>query len=177
AGIGARLRNRVGNAASEWIFSGVVRTINRQRRAWGLPLTRGFNALFSGLAQVAQLPAALELPGPRLPPRFPPTRPRADAAGAGRGGGAGGLPRGAPRPGPAPGIRLDGDAPERGPPDLPGDRRGVRGARPATGDLARRRAGPGAARGPPRRSVRGRVRTAARPDPAVGPDDLARRVE
>src|SRR5262245_32854038 len=81
AGIGARLRNRVGNAASRWIFSGVVRTINRQRRAWGLPLTRGFNALFSGLAQVAQLPAALELPGRRLPPGFHHTGPWTDAAG------------------------------------------------------------------------------------------------
>ena len=78
--------------------------------------------LFSGLAQVAQLPAALELPGRRLPPRLPPHRP---LDGRGRPG-AGGLPLVAPRPGPAPGIRLDGDAPERGPPDLPDDRRGVR---------------------------------------------------
>ena len=80
-GIGARLRNRVGNAACEWIFSGVLRTINRQRRAWGLPPARGFNALFSGLAQVAQLPAALELPGRRLPPGFHHTGPWTDAAG------------------------------------------------------------------------------------------------
>src|SRR5215468_1456567 len=36
-GVCARLRNWVGNAASEWIMSGVLRTINRQRRAWGLP--------------------------------------------------------------------------------------------------------------------------------------------
>ena len=48
AGVGARLRNRLGNAAFEWIFSGVLRTINRQRRAWGLPPARGLNALFSG---------------------------------------------------------------------------------------------------------------------------------
>src|SRR5262245_38896041 len=34
-GVVARLRNRVGNAATGWIFSGVVRTINRQRRTWG----------------------------------------------------------------------------------------------------------------------------------------------
>ena len=36
-GVAARLRNEMGNAASEWIFSGILRTINRQRRAWGLP--------------------------------------------------------------------------------------------------------------------------------------------
>ena len=52
-GISARLRNRVGNAALEWIFSGVLRTINRQRRAWGLPPSWNINALFSGLAQVS----------------------------------------------------------------------------------------------------------------------------
>ena len=80
-GIGARLRNRVGNAACEWTFSGVVRAINRQRRAWGLPPARDFNSLFSGRAQIAQLPAALELPGRRLPPHFHHTGPWTDAAG------------------------------------------------------------------------------------------------
>jgi MGT family glycosyltransferase len=78
AGVGARLRNRVGNAAFEWSFSGVLRTINRQRRAWGLPAARDFNALFSALAQVSQLPAALELPGRRLPPGFHHTGPWTD---------------------------------------------------------------------------------------------------
>src|SRR5580704_17605898 len=80
-GVVARLRNRVGNAATEWIFSGVVRTINRQRRTWGLPLARNFDSLFSGLAQVSQLPAALELPGRRLPPHVHHTGPWTDAAG------------------------------------------------------------------------------------------------
>jgi UDP:flavonoid glycosyltransferase YjiC (YdhE family) len=80
-GLWARLRNWVGNKASGWIFSGVVGTINQQRRAWGLPAVRGFNGLFSGLAQVAQLPAALELPGRRLPPHFHHTGPWTDAAG------------------------------------------------------------------------------------------------
>src|SRR5262249_19131199 len=79
-GVAARLRNRVGNAAFEWIFSGVLRTINRQRRAWGLPPSRNFNSLFSGLAQVAQLPAALELPGRGLPPHVHHTGPWTDAA-------------------------------------------------------------------------------------------------
>ena len=78
AGIGAGLRNRLGNAACEWTFSGVLRTINRQRRAWGLPESRGMNDTFSGLAQVAQLPVALELPGRRLPPGFHHTGPWTD---------------------------------------------------------------------------------------------------
>jgi len=80
-GVGARLRNWMGNAACEWSFSGVLRTINQQRRAWGLSAARGFNDTFSGLAQVAQLPAALELPGRRLPPGFHHTGPWTDAAG------------------------------------------------------------------------------------------------
>jgi len=80
-GLWARLRNWVGNNTSELIFSGVVGTINQQRRAWGLPPVKGFNGLFSGLAQVAQLPAALELPGRRLPPGFHHTGPWTDAEG------------------------------------------------------------------------------------------------
>jgi MGT family glycosyltransferase len=80
-GVVARLRNRVGNAVSEWIFSGIMRTINRQRRDWGLPPARDVNSLFSRLAQVAQLPAALELPGRRLPPHLHHTGPWTDAAG------------------------------------------------------------------------------------------------
>lgn len=83
-GVVARLRNRVGNAATEWIFSGVVRTINRRRRTWGLPPARNFNSLFSRLGQVAQLPAVLELPGRRLPPHVHYTGPRTDAAGRAR---------------------------------------------------------------------------------------------
>jgi MGT family glycosyltransferase len=81
AGIAARLRNWVGNAAFEWIGSGIVRTINRQRRAWGLPQVRNFQSLFSDLAQVAQLPAALELPGRRLPSPIHYTGPWTDGEG------------------------------------------------------------------------------------------------
>ena len=80
-GVVARLRNRVGNAVLEWLFWGGLRTINRQRRAWGLPPARDFNSLFSRLAQVAQLPAALELPGRRLPPHVHHTGPWTDPQG------------------------------------------------------------------------------------------------
>src|SRR5262249_20304375 len=78
-GVWARLRNWVGNAASGWIFSGALRMINRQRRAWGLPPARDVDALFSRLAQVAQRRAALELPGRRLPPGFHHTGPWTDS--------------------------------------------------------------------------------------------------
>jgi MGT family glycosyltransferase len=80
-GVRDRLRNRVGNAAFKWSLSGVLRTINRQRRAWGLPAARGMNDTFSALAQLTQLPAALELPGRRLPAGFHHTGPWTDAAG------------------------------------------------------------------------------------------------
>src|SRR5262245_55297358 len=80
-GVRARLRNWFGNTIYEWIFSGVRGTINRQRKVWGLPPVRNFNAMFSGLAQVSQLPAALELPGRCLPSHFHHTGPWTDAAG------------------------------------------------------------------------------------------------
>jgi zeaxanthin glucosyltransferase len=79
-GFQARLRNRVGNAVAEWNFAGLVRTINRQRREWRLPAARGINGAFSRLAQITQLPAALELPGRGLPPGFHHTGPWTDAA-------------------------------------------------------------------------------------------------
>ena len=81
AGVQARLRNWLGNAAFEWTLSGILRTINRQRRAWGLPPAPNINSLFSRLAQVAQLPAALDLAGRRLPHGFHHTGPWTDAAG------------------------------------------------------------------------------------------------
>src|SRR5215831_15899903 len=78
-GLWARLRNWIGNTATEVSFSGLVGTINEQRRAWGLPPINGFNGLSSALTQVAQLPATLELPGRRFPPGFHHTGPWTDA--------------------------------------------------------------------------------------------------
>jgi MGT family glycosyltransferase len=80
-GLWGRLRNWIGNNASERSFSAVVGTINEQRRAWQLPPINGFNGLSSALTQVAQLPAALELPGRRLPRGFHHTGPWTDPAG------------------------------------------------------------------------------------------------
>jgi MGT family glycosyltransferase len=81
AGLRARLRNWMGNYASELSFSELVQTINKQRREWHLPPIHGFNGLNSALIQVAQLPAALELPDRRLPPGFHHTGPWTDAEG------------------------------------------------------------------------------------------------
>src|SRR5215469_17044076 len=80
-GVRAWLRNWAGNAIFQWMLSGILRTINRQRQAWGLLAVRGLNDTFSALAQVTQLPASLELPGRRLPPGFHHTGPWTDAAG------------------------------------------------------------------------------------------------
>ena len=77
-GIWARLRNRAGNAAAEWILSEIRRMINRQRRAWGLTPAPNYQSLFSRLGQVSQLPAALELPGRRSPSRIHYTGPWTD---------------------------------------------------------------------------------------------------
>jgi MGT family glycosyltransferase len=78
-GHAARLRNRLGNTFFEWINWSAFATLNRQRRAWGLPPARGMNSCFSGLAQVVQLPAAFDLPGRRVPPHFHYTGPWTDA--------------------------------------------------------------------------------------------------
>src|SRR6516162_1854653 len=80
-GVRAWLRNWAGNAIFQWMLSGIVRTINRQRQAWGLPAARGLNDTSSALAQVTQLPAALELPGRRLPAGFHHTGPWTDVKG------------------------------------------------------------------------------------------------
>jgi MGT family glycosyltransferase len=77
-GHAARLRNWTGNTFTEWLLSPILRAINGQRHSWRLPPLDGMNASFSRLAQVAQLPAALELPGRRLPPGFHYTGPWTD---------------------------------------------------------------------------------------------------
>jgi UDP:flavonoid glycosyltransferase YjiC (YdhE family) len=77
AGALARVRNRIGNRFFEFYLSGVRKAINRQRRDWGLPAAPDTQALFSKLAQVSQLPAALELPG-RQPPLVHHTGPWTD---------------------------------------------------------------------------------------------------
>ena len=79
-GVAARLRNRVANGLTEWFAGSVRQILNQHRRSWGLPILRGMGASFSTLAQLSQLPAALELPGRSLPPGFHHTGPWVDAA-------------------------------------------------------------------------------------------------
>jgi MGT family glycosyltransferase len=62
----------------ELSFSALVKSINELRRAWKFPPINGFNGLNSALTRIAQLPAALELPGRRLPPGFHHTGPWVD---------------------------------------------------------------------------------------------------
>ncbi|MEI9999784.1 MAG: nucleotide disphospho-sugar-binding domain-containing protein [Verrucomicrobiota bacterium] len=76
-----RLRNQLGNAFFEWLGQPVFAVVNRQRRAWGLAPVRKLNEFFSPLAQISQLPAALELPGRRVPPHFHYTGPWTDGEG------------------------------------------------------------------------------------------------
>ena len=64
----SRLRNRLGFRLLSRIAAPIFAAVNRQRKIWGLkPLKRSFDAL-SPLAQIAQLPAALEFPVPGEPP-------------------------------------------------------------------------------------------------------------
>jgi MGT family glycosyltransferase len=59
-GLLSRLRNRLGAKLLNWIAAPIFRVVNEQRRLWNLkPLKHSTEAL-SRIAQIAQLPAALE---------------------------------------------------------------------------------------------------------------------
>jgi MGT family glycosyltransferase len=74
----ARARNRAAN----WLVGRLVRPIpaavDRRRVEWGLPTLGWGESALSRLAQVSQLPAALELPGRVVPPIFHHTGPWTD---------------------------------------------------------------------------------------------------
>lgn len=77
AGQGAlsRLRNRLGMRLLSRVAAPIFSVVNEQRRAWGLkPLVRSTDAL-SPLAQIAQLPEALEFPVDRRPEKLHYTAP------------------------------------------------------------------------------------------------------
>ena len=63
----SRLRNRMGMRLLSRMAGPVFRLVNEQRRAWGLKPKYGSTDHLSSLAQVAQLPAALEFDIPGLP--------------------------------------------------------------------------------------------------------------
>lgn len=66
-GWGSRLRNRMGMNLLSRVASPILAVVNAQRKAWGLkPLERSTDAL-SKLAQIAQLPPALEFEIGNLP--------------------------------------------------------------------------------------------------------------
>jgi zeaxanthin glucosyltransferase len=75
----SRLRNRLGAALLRRIASPIFTLVNEQRRAWGLvPLEHPADAL-SRLAQIAQLPEALEFPVSNRPAELHYTGPFVDA--------------------------------------------------------------------------------------------------
>ena len=75
----SRLRNNLGFRLLSRVAAPIFRLVNDQRRAWGLrPLRRSTDAL-STLAQIAQLPAALEFDVPGKPAHLHYTGPFVDA--------------------------------------------------------------------------------------------------
>lgn len=64
---GSRLRNRMGMRLLSRMASPILRVVNEQRCAWGLRELRRSTDLLSPLAQIAQLPLALEFDVPDLP--------------------------------------------------------------------------------------------------------------
>ena len=75
----SRLRNNLGFRLLSRVAAPIFRLVNNQRRAWGMrPLRRSTDAL-STLAQIAQLPAALEFDVPGKPAHLHYTGPFVDA--------------------------------------------------------------------------------------------------
>jgi len=75
----SRLRNELGFRLLSRVAQPIFRVVNQQRRAWGLqPLRRSTDAL-SKLAQIAQLPQALEFDVPKRPACLHYTGPFVDA--------------------------------------------------------------------------------------------------
>jgi zeaxanthin glucosyltransferase len=77
----ARLRNRAGYAASDWLTRPVARVIAEYRKKWRLRPLRSPDDSFSTLAQICQMPRAFDFPRVHLPDCFhyvgPLRRPRA----------------------------------------------------------------------------------------------------
>jgi zeaxanthin glucosyltransferase len=66
----ARLRNRVGYAASDWLTGSVARVVSEFRQRWHLRPFRSPEDSFSRLAQICQMPQAFDFPRDGLPPTF-----------------------------------------------------------------------------------------------------------
>jgi UDP:flavonoid glycosyltransferase YjiC (YdhE family) len=77
-GFYGRLRNRIGGMLLSRFAAPVLSVLNEQRKVWGLPMLRHVSDMLSPLAQIAQLPAALEFPVPDPPPLLHYTGPFVD---------------------------------------------------------------------------------------------------
>src|SRR5579872_6650506 len=66
----ARLRNRVGYAASDWILAPVRRVLADYRNRWKLPAFTTPEDSYSRLAQISQLPREFDFPRHSLPSCF-----------------------------------------------------------------------------------------------------------
>jgi zeaxanthin glucosyltransferase len=66
----ARLRNRFGYAASDWILAPVRRVLADYRRRWKLPAFTSSEDSYSRLAQISQLPQEFDFPRRSLPSCF-----------------------------------------------------------------------------------------------------------
>jgi zeaxanthin glucosyltransferase len=68
ASVLGRLRNRAGGIALSHFAAPVLKVLNEQHRTWGLPQLRHSSDMLSKLAQITQLPEALEFHVPERPP-------------------------------------------------------------------------------------------------------------
>jgi zeaxanthin glucosyltransferase len=76
------LRNRIGYSAVRFLFRGYRDRVCEHRRRLGMPFEPSdFNAAFSKLARISQLPAAFDFPNPCWPPWFHYTGPFHDGLG------------------------------------------------------------------------------------------------
>ena len=66
----AQGRNQIGNGLIQWLTRDLIRTLGVQRQAWNLPAYRQQGDAYSPLAQISQLPRALDFPRRRLPAHF-----------------------------------------------------------------------------------------------------------
>ena len=66
----SRLRNLLGFRLLSRVAAPIFKVVNEERRAWGLPVLKRSTDALSPLAQIAQLPRALEFPNAPCPPNL-----------------------------------------------------------------------------------------------------------
>jgi zeaxanthin glucosyltransferase len=78
-GVVSRLRNRLGFRLLSWFAAPIFDLVNEQRRTWGLTAFKRSTDALSKLAQIAQMPRALEFDIEELPPELHYSGPFVDA--------------------------------------------------------------------------------------------------